>query len=135
MHLGDINIKATRTESSLDPDDPALIKACRLLGIDSSSFAKWTVKKQLITREEKIVSNLTQQQAVVVRDSVAKFIYSSMFDWLVDRINRSLATDEVISHAHTFIGVLDIYGFEHFAKNSFEQFCINYANEDRKSVV
>ncbi|KAF2742244.1 myosin-2 [Sporormia fimetaria CBS 119925] len=129
LHLGDINIKATRTDSSLDPDEPALVKACRLLGIDAASFAKWTVKKQLITRGEKIVSNLTQQQAVVVRDSVAKFIYSSLFDWLVDRINRSLATEEVISHAHSFIGVLDIYGFEHFAKNSFEQFCINYANE------
>jgi myosin-5 len=129
LHLGDIKIKATRTDSSLDPDEPALVKACRLLGIDATNFAKWTVKKQLITRGEKIVSNLTQQQAIVVRDSVAKFIYSSLFDWLVDRINRSLATEEVITHAHSFIGVLDIYGFEHFAKNSFEQFCINYANE------
>ncbi len=51
-----------------------------------------------------------------------------LFDWLVERTNESLATEDV-SHAHTFIGVLDIYGFEHFAKNSFEQFCINYANE------
>ncbi|KAF2184698.1 myosin-2 [Zopfia rhizophila CBS 207.26] len=129
LHLGDVKITATRTDSSLSPDEPALIKACRLLGIDATNFAKWTVKKQLITRGEKIMSNLTQQQAIVVRDSVAKFIYSSLFDWLVDRINHSLATEEVISHAHSFIGVLDIYGFEHFAKNSFEQFCINYANE------
>jgi myosin-5 len=129
LHIGDIKITATRTDSALDPADSALVKACQLLGIDANNFAKWTVKKQLITRGEKIVSNLTQQQATVVRDSVAKFIYSSLFDWLVERTNESLATEEVLASAHSFIGVLDIYGFEHFAKNSFEQFCINYANE------
>ncbi|KAF2756040.1 myosin-2 [Pseudovirgaria hyperparasitica] len=129
LHIGNVQIKATRTDSSLAADEPSLIKACALLGIDPANFAKWTVKKQLITRGEKIMSNLTQQQAVVVRDSVAKFIYSSLFDWLVETINASLATEEVLARAKTFIGVLDIYGFEHFAKNSFEQFCINYANE------
>ncbi|KAH0048539.1 myosin-2, partial [Aureobasidium melanogenum] len=96
---------------------------------DAESFAKWTVKKQLVTRGEKITSNLTQQQATVVRDSVAKYIYSSLFDWLVEILNSSLATPEVLGNVKSFIGVLDIYGFEHFAKNSFEQFCINYANE------
>ncbi|KAF2404555.1 putative myosin heavy chain [Trichodelitschia bisporula] len=129
LHMGNIKITATRTDSVLPANEPSLVKACQLLGIDASDFAKWTVKKQLVTRGEKIMSNLTQQQAIVVRDSVAKYIYSSLFDWLVDVINSSLATDEVLSHAHSFIGVLDIYGFEHFAKNSFEQFCINYANE------
>ncbi|KAI8940949.1 hypothetical protein NX059_002202 [Plenodomus lindquistii] len=129
LHMGDVKITATRTDSNLAPDEPSLVKACQLLGIDANVFAKWIVKKQLITRGEKIVSNLTQQQAIVVRDSVAKFIYSSLFDWLVERTNESLATETVLAQAHTFIGVLDIYGFEHFAKNSFEQFCINYANE------
>lgn len=129
LHIGNISITATRTDASLAPDDTALVKACQLLGIDANGFARWTVKKQLITRGEKITSNLTMAQAMVVRDSVAKFIYSSLFDWLVEVINSSLATEEVITHAQTFIGVLDIYGFEHFAKNSFEQFCINYANE------
>ncbi|KAF2095223.1 myosin-2 [Rhizodiscina lignyota] len=129
LHLGNVNITATRNDSSLASDEPNLLKAASLLGINPANFAKWTVKKQLITRGEKIMSNLTQAQAIVVRDSVAKFIYSSLFDWLVENINQSLATEEVLSHAHSFIGVLDIYGFEHFAKNSFEQFCINYANE------
>lgn len=129
LHIGNIKITATRTDSVLSSDEPSLARACKLLGIDPAGFAKWTVKKQLITRGEKIMSNLTREQAIVVRDSVAKYIYSSLFDWLVDVINRSLATEEVLSHAHSFIGVLDIYGFEHFAKNSFEQFCINYANE------
>ena len=129
LHIGNIKIAATRNDSSLAPSEPSLERACRILGLDPVEFSKWTVKKQLITRGEKIVSNLNPGQAVVVRDSVAKFIYSSLFDWLVDVINMSLATDEVLKQVHTFIGVLDIYGFEHFAKNSFEQFCINYANE------
>ncbi|KAH6658374.1 myosin-2 [Truncatella angustata] len=129
LHLGNVKITASRNDSVLPPDEPALVKACSILGIDNTNFAKWIVKKQLITRGEKITSNLTQQQAIVVRDSVAKYIYSSMFDWLVEVINHSLATDEVLNRVTSFIGVLDIYGFEHFAKNSFEQFCINYANE------
>lgn len=129
LHLGNIKITASRNDSVLTSDEPALAKACSILGIDATNFAKWIVKKQLITRGEKITSNLTQQQAIVVRDSVAKYIYSSMFDWLVEIINYSLATDDVLGRVSSFIGVLDIYGFEHFAKNSFEQFCINYANE------
>ncbi|OAG43428.1 hypothetical protein AYO21_02365 [Fonsecaea monophora] len=129
LHIGNIKITATRSDSSLSASEPSVVRACAILGIDATDFAKWTVKKQLITRGEKITSNLTQQQATVVRDSVAKFIYSSLFDWLVETINHGLATEDVLQRLNTFIGVLDIYGFEHFAKNSFEQFCINYANE------
>ncbi|KAH8598030.1 putative myosin MYO2 [Bisporella sp. PMI_857] len=129
LHLGNVKIGASRTDSVLVSTEPSLAKAAAILGVDPAEFAKWTVKKQLITRGEKITSNLTQQQAIVVRDSVAKFVYSSLFDWLVESINTALATEEVLSRVKSFIGVLDIYGFEHFAKNSFEQFCINYANE------
>lgn len=129
LHLGNVKITASRNDSVLAATEPSLEKASAILGVDATEFARWIVKKQLITRGEKITSNLTQAQAVVVRDSVAKFIYSSLFDWLVDVINHSLATDDVLGRVKSFIGVLDIYGFEHFAKNSFEQFCINYANE------
>lgn len=129
LHLGNVKITATRTDSVLSPSESSLVRTCKMLGVDATEFAKWTVKKQLITRGERIMSNLTQQQALVVRDSVAKFLYSSLFDWLVENINSGLATEEVNERACSFIGVLDIYGFEHFAKNSFEQFCINYANE------
>ena len=129
LHLGNVQITPTRTNAILNSDEPSLVKACELLGLDPVSFAKWTTKKQITTRSEKIISNLNHQQSVVVRDSVSKFIYSSIFDWLVYSINNSLCTPEIQQHIKTFIGVLDIYGFEHFKKNSFEQFCINYANE------
>lgn len=129
LHIGNIEIKKTRNDASLSSDEPSLKVACELLGIDSFNFAKWITKKQIITRSEKIVSNLNYKQAIVAKDSVAKFIYSALFDWLVENINTVLCAPEVADQVSSFIGVLDIYGFEHFEKNSFEQFCINYANE------
>ena len=129
LHLGNVKIAAGRGEAQLSSDEASLVKACNLLGINAAEFAKWTIKKQLITRGDKIMSNLGRGQAIVVRDSVAKYIYSSLFDWLVESMNAFLAPEEIIEQVNSFIGVLDIYGFEHFAKNSFEQFCINYANE------
>ena len=129
LHLGNVEISAYRNESALSASEFSLVQACSLLGLETPSCAKWIIKKQLVTRGEKIISSLTQQQALVVRDSVAKFIYSSLFDWLVESINKDLMTLDDLRQTHSFIGVLDIYGFEHFAKNSFEQFCINYANE------
>ena len=65
-------------------------------------------------------------QAEAGRDAFAKHIYARLFNWVVGHVNRKLAPDR---NPHHFIGVLDIYGFETFEKNSFEQFCINYANE------
>ncbi|GAA5810824.1 hypothetical protein MFLAVUS_004251 [Mucor flavus] len=127
LHLGNIDIGG-RNDATLTEDEPSLVKATELLGLDTAGFRKWIVRKQIVTRSEKIISNLTPTQAQVVRDSVAKYIYANMFDWLVMVINSSLSCpnlDQVVN----FIGVLDIYGFEHFKKNSFEQFCINYANE------
>lgn len=135
LHVGNIQITASRTDAVVLSTDEALGKSATLLGIDGSAFAKWITKKQITTRSEKIVSALNQKQALVVRDSVAKFVYSSLFDWLVNVMNSSLATEEVSRAARTFIGVLDIYGFEHFQKNSFEQFCINYANEKLQQEV
>lgn len=129
LHIGNIEIKKMRNDASVSSTDENLTIACDLLGIDSSNFAKWITKKQIITRSESIVSNLNFNQAIVVRDSVAKFIYSALFDWLVVTINNKLNENVDQDAINSFIGVLDIYGFEHFEKNSFEQFCINYANE------
>ncbi|KAL3229067.1 Myosin-2 [Nakaseomyces bracarensis] len=129
LHIGNVDIKSTSTTASVSPDEPNLKIACNLLGIDSYEFSKWLTKKEINTRSEKIVTNLKLNQALNVRDSVTKFIYSILFDWLVGHINGTLHNVEVSDKIKSFIGVLDIYGFEHFEKNSFEQFCINYANE------
>ncbi|KAF7730180.1 Myosin type-2 heavy chain 1 [Apophysomyces ossiformis] len=127
LHIGNIEIGG-RGDATLADDEPSLELSTKLLGINKAEFRKWIVRKQIITRSEKIVTNLNPTQAQVVRDSVAKYIYANLFEWLVSVVNNSLSCSDAESVA-TFIGVLDIYGFEHFKKNSFEQFCINYANE------
>ncbi|CAL1703822.1 unnamed protein product [Somion occarium] len=131
LHLGNIKVSQMRNDAAIDDVDPALQLATRFLGVPLADFKKWTIKKQITTRTEKIVTSLNGAQATGVRDSVAKFVYACLFEWLVNIVNESLAGEggEAASRAEMFIGVLDIYGFEHFQKNSFEQFSINYANE------
>ncbi|KAL5490141.1 MYO2 [Sanghuangporus weigelae] len=131
LHLGNIKISQIRQDATIGDNDQALLLCTRFLGINPADFRRWTIKKQITTRSEKIVTSLNAVQATVVRDSVAKFVYACLFEWLVAVVNESLAGEggEAANKAEMFIGVLDIYGFEHFQKNSFEQFSINYANE------
>ena len=118
LHLGNVKIIQLRSDASLADDDPALLLATRFLGVNLADFKKWTMKKQIITRNEKIVTSLNVAQATVVRDSVSKFVYACLFEWLVAIVNDSLAGEngDAASRAEMFIGVLDIYGFEHFQK-------------------
>jgi hypothetical protein len=118
LHLGNVKITQMRSDASIDDNDPALLLATRFLGVNLAEFKRWTIKKQIQTRSEKIVTALNAAQATVVRDSVAKFVYACMFEWLVAIVNESLAGEngDAASKAEMFIGVLDIYGFEHFQK-------------------
>jgi myosin-5 len=117
LHLGNVQITQVRTDAILSDDEPSLQRTTDLLGIDKAEFKKWTIKKQITTRSEKIVTALSGPQATVVRDSVAKYIYACLFDWLVAIINESLSSEGLEERVRNFIGVLDIYGFEHFKKN------------------
>lgn len=128
LHLGNVQVTAARNDASMAPDDAALLRAASMLGVDAGSLRHWTLKRQMQLRGEKIVSSLTPAQATTVRDSMAKYVYTCLFDWLVAQMNRSLAPRDGRAAA-SMIGVLDIYGFECFPTNSYEQFCINYANE------
>ncbi|KAI5282668.1 class II myosin, partial [Ascosphaera aggregata] len=74
---------------------------------------------------------LNVTQALAVRDALAKAIYFNLFDWIVERLNASLSARGAVSNS---IGILDIYGFEIFEKNSFEQLCINYVNEKLQQI-
>lgn len=75
---------------------------------------------------------LNRVQACAARDALAKSIYDRLFDWIVQKTNQALKSKTVVQN-HT-IGILDIYGFEIFEKNSFEQLCINYVNEKLQQV-
>ena len=118
LHLGNIKISQSRNDASIDDTDSALQLSTRFLGVPLADFKKWTIKKQITTRSEKIITSLNAAQATVVRDSVAKFVYACLFEWLVAIVNESLAGEngEAAEKAEMFIGVLDIYGFEHFKK-------------------
>ncbi len=74
-----------------------------------------------------LASDLHASQASDSRDTLAKTMYSRLFTWVYTRINKAIAADK--ANIKAVIGVLDIYGFEIFQNNSFEQFCINYCNE------
>jgi len=121
LHLGNIKITASRSDSNIEDNEPSLMSATRFLGVSAVDFKRWTVKKQITTRSEKIVTALNLSQATVVRDSVSKFVYACLFEWLVAIVNESLAGEngEGAIRAECFIGVLDIYGFEHFKKNRY----------------
>ncbi|KAJ2550086.1 Myosin type-2 heavy chain 1, partial [Coemansia sp. RSA 1933] len=131
LHVGNIEIGGTseRSGATIGEADEACARVVELLQIDGALFRKWLTKKQIVTRSEKIVSAIGRAQALVVRDSVAKFVYAHLFDWVVRILNEALTGGNGGTPPASFIGVLDIYGFEHFEHNSFEQFCINYANE------
>ncbi|XP_051906493.1 unconventional myosin-Vb isoform X3 [Hippocampus zosterae] len=128
LHLGNIEIYADRDGESchVSSDDVHLAHFCRLLGLEHPQMEHWLCHRKLVTASETYVKNMSAKQAGNARDALAKHIYARMFDWIVSHINLALHTT---SKQHSFIGVLDIYGFETFEINSFEQFCINYANE------
>uniref|UniRef100_A0A8C2K859 Unconventional myosin-Vb n=1 Tax=Cyprinus carpio TaxID=7962 RepID=A0A8C2K859_CYPCA len=128
LHLGNVEIVSERDGESchINRDDTYLNHFCRLLGIEQEQMEHWLSRRKLVTTSETYVKNMSHAQAVNARDALAKHIYAHLFDWIVEHINKALHTS---TKQHSFIGVLDIYGFETFEINSFEQFCINYANE------
>ncbi|TSQ12723.1 Unconventional myosin-Vb [Bagarius yarrelli] len=117
LHLGNVDIVSERDGESCH---------ITLLGIERDQMENWLCRRKLATATETYVKNMSRTQAANARDALAKHIYAHLFDWIVEHINKALHTS---TKQHSFIGVLDIYGFETFEINSFEQFCINYANE------
>ncbi|XP_071989360.1 unconventional myosin-Vb isoform X2 [Engystomops pustulosus] len=128
LHLGNIEIVSERDgeSSSCSKGDEHLNHFCSLLGVEHDQMEHWLCHRKLVTTSETYVKNMSVQQAVNARNALAKHIYAQLFNWIVQHVNKALHTT---SKQHSFIGVLDIYGFETFEINSFEQFCINYANE------
>ncbi|KAH9763212.1 Myosin-17 [Citrus sinensis] len=119
LHLGNIEFaKGEEADSSVIKDEKS---RC-----DAKSLEDALINRVMVTPEEVITRTLDPVAAVSSRDALAKTVYSRLFDWLVDKINSSIGQDP---NSRTIIGVLDIYGFESFKLNSFEQFCINFTNE------
>ncbi|XP_028561243.2 unconventional myosin-IXa isoform X3 [Podarcis muralis] len=133
LHLGNICYKKkTYRDDSIDICNPEVLPiVSELLEVKEEMLFEALVTRKTVTVGEKLVLPYKLAEAVTVRNSMAKSLYSALFDWIVFRINHALLnTKDFEESTKTLsIGVLDIFGFEDYESNSFEQFCINFANE------
>ena len=138
LHLG--NIEFVESDTSARSADEAMISpnsrsahaleaASELLGVATKDLLTSLTTRTITTRGEMIVKHLDADAAAESRDALAKSLYSRLFDWLVGAINRKIGSLGGSGRTSRTIGILDIYGFESFDRNSFEQLCINLANE------
>ncbi|KAK2848266.1 hypothetical protein Q7C36_009948 [Tachysurus vachellii] len=134
LHMGNLRYEA-RTYDNLDACEVVrsveLSIAAKLLEVDSKDLMNCLTSRTIITRGETVSTPLSMEQALDVRDAFVKGIYGRLFVWIVEKINAAIYKPP--SHkpkaVRRSIGLLDIFGFENFTVNSFEQLCINFANE------
>ncbi|XP_027020171.1 unconventional myosin-Ib isoform X2 [Tachysurus fulvidraco] len=136
LKLGNIEFKPESRVNGFDEsrvkDKNDLKEMCELLGIDQSVLERAFSFRTVEAKMEKVSTTLNVAQAYYARDALAKNLYSRMFSWLVNRINESIKAQT--KARKKVMGVLDIYGFEIFEDNSFEQFIINYCNEKLQQI-
>ncbi|XP_043474032.1 unconventional myosin IC isoform X3 [Leptopilina heterotoma] len=127
LHVG--NVGFTETEGVATILKPASVEAVsKLLGCDGRDLAKAFTHRTIDAHGDVVITPLNRELAIYARDALAKAVYDRLFTWLVTRLNKSL--QPLTKNQRTVVmGILDIYGFEIFQKNSFEQFCINFCNE------
>uniref|UniRef100_A0A7N9AKF9 Myosin VIIAa n=1 Tax=Mastacembelus armatus TaxID=205130 RepID=A0A7N9AKF9_9TELE len=135
LHLGNLRYEA-RTYDNLDACEvvrsPHLSTAATLLEVDGKDLMNCLTSRTLITRGETVSTPLSMEQALDVRDAFVKGIYGRLFVWIVEKINAAIykPPSSQPKALRRSIGLLDIFGFENFTVNSFEQLCINFANEN-----
>ncbi|KAL1007682.1 hypothetical protein UPYG_G00090150 [Umbra pygmaea] len=133
LHLGNIRYKKkTSRDDSIDICNPeGLPIVSELLEVKEEMLFEALTTRKTVTVGERLIVPYKLAEAGTVRDSMAKSLYSALFDWIVFRINHALLNNRDLEENAKIlsIGVLDIFGFEDYENNSFEQFCINFANE------
>ncbi|CAN1812414.1 VIII-1 [Linum perenne] len=128
LWLGNVSFSVIDNENHVEPlADECLMAVAELIGCKVEELKLALSTRKMRVGNDAIVQKLTLSQAMDTRDALAKSIYACLFEWLVEQINKSLAVGK--KRTGRSISILDIYGFESFQRNSFEQFCINYANE------
>ncbi|XP_066563541.1 myosin-9a isoform X2 [Amia ocellicauda] len=128
LQLGNMNFKKERhSDQASMPDDTAAQKVCHLMGMNVTDFTRAILSPRIKVGRDYVQKAQTKEQADFAVEALAKATYERMFRWLVMRINKAL--DKTKRQGASFIGILDIAGFEIFELNSFEQLCINYTNE------
>lgn len=132
LHLGNLQYKRKVIENIDATEIHDLVnstKVAHFLGIPRSVLCECLTRRTIYINDECVVSNISKEHAMQIRDSFVKTIYGRIFNWIVLKINKAIYRGEADNANNVSIGVLDIFGFENFAANSFEQLCINYANE------
>uniref|UniRef100_A0A668AQT9 Myosin IIIB n=1 Tax=Myripristis murdjan TaxID=586833 RepID=A0A668AQT9_9TELE len=134
LNTGNIEFTAITSQHQTDksevPNSEALENAASLLSIGSEELQEALTSHCVVTRGETIIRTNTVDKATDVRDAMSKALYGRLFSWIVNRINSLLARQAKGEQKNGMnVGILDIFGFENFKKNSFEQLCINIANE------
>ncbi|KAM9811184.1 unconventional myosin-Ih [Neosynchiropus ocellatus] len=128
LHLGNVHFESdVKGHAVLNNNNADVRWVSNLLGVDNYSLQEGLTYRKIEAKQDQVLSPFSIDHAVYARDALAKAIYGHTFSWLVNRINESLENTD--TSRKTVIGLLDIYGFEVFYVNSFEQFCINYCNE------
>ncbi|CAM9308132.1 myosin-10-like isoform X2 [Lampetra fluviatilis] len=128
LHYGNIVFKKERnTDQASMPDNTAAQKLCHLLGIAVTDFTRAILTPRIKVGRDYVQKAQTKELADFAIEALAKATYERLFRWLVQRLNKAL--DRTKRQGASFIGILDIAGFEIFELNSFEQLCINYTNE------
>ncbi|KAF8772017.1 myosin heavy chain, non-muscle-like isoform X2 [Argiope bruennichi] len=126
--FGNMKFKQERnSDQATLPDNTVAQKVSHLLGLNVTEMTKAFLKPRLKVGRDYVTKAQTKEQVEFAVEALSKACYEKMFKWLVTRINRSL--DRTKRQGASFIGILDIAGFEIFELNSFEQLCINYTNE------
>jgi myosin heavy subunit len=140
LHLSEVSFQATNQDGVSQGSDEGCVVSmsdkvqdhfkafCRLCGLSAELLERVLTLRVMKTKDESYEIKLTPTQAVDARDALSKVLYNRLFDWIVLRINESIKVKETDT-VRAEIGVLDIFGFESFKVNSFEQLCINYTNE------
>uniref|UniRef100_A0A8C7Y095 Myosin Ic, paralog b n=1 Tax=Oryzias sinensis TaxID=183150 RepID=A0A8C7Y095_9TELE len=128
LHLGNVQYGGEEGSACITSDTQIKYLA-RLLGVNGAVLTEALTHKKITAKGEELMSPLNMDQASSARDALSKAVYGRTFTWLVNKINFSLANKDESNKNYSVIGLLDIYGFEVFQNNSFEQFCINYCNE------
>jgi myosin-5 len=136
LHLSNLTLKDgfvdinDGEECKLNENNVSLKRALSLLGVTYEALDSAVTRVQFKAVDELVTKNLSTSQATRAVQALIKGVYDSIFTILVGRINSCIAgVSDQDSNGGAFIGLLDIFGFETFKKNVFEQFCINYCNE------
>ncbi|EAT38083.1 AAEL009991-PA [Aedes aegypti] len=135
LNLGDMEFGEMDSNDNTDSkarviDVAPMHRVSKLLGVESADLLEALTSNSVVTRGETITRHNNVAEACTARDAMAKGLYGRLFDWMVNQINSLLVHNKPNNNPEQLaVGLLDIFGFENFNKNSFEQLCINIANE------